>query len=145
MLTPCLRWLSHREGGWMSLRDQLLAKGVVSKKDVRRVERELKDERRSEQGSKDRKTKVEAEQAAARAGARARAALRDRHPGALGSGRGAVPGRVRDLAGSAPVAAGRSCGQSRGGGEPMSRGWAVAAVVAVAVLPGCRWVLSDES
>lgn len=46
----------------MSLRDQLLAKGLVSKKDARRVTQELKHERRSEQGNKQRKAVLAAEE-----------------------------------------------------------------------------------
>jgi uncharacterized protein YaiL (DUF2058 family) len=45
----------------VSLRDQLVAKGIVSKKDARRVDRQLKDERRAEQGSRPRKSATEAE------------------------------------------------------------------------------------
>ncbi len=58
----------------MSLRDQLLAKGLASKKDVQRVERQLKHERREAQGSRRSQSEVEAErQAAARAEAEAKA------------------------------------------------------------------------
>ncbi len=53
----------------MSLRDQLLAKGLVNKKDAERVERELKEQRRQKQGSRERKhaeeARVRAEEAAA--------------------------------------------------------------------------------
>lgn len=47
----------------MSLRDALLAKGVVNKKDVARVNRELKDERRAEQGSRRGHSETEREEA----------------------------------------------------------------------------------
>lgn len=58
----------------MSLRDQLVAKGLASKKDARRVERELKDQRRAEQGSRQAKSATEAEQRA-----RAKAEAEARH------------------------------------------------------------------
>lgn len=48
----------------MSLRDQLLAKGLVSKKDARRVDRELKDQRKADQGARDRKSRVAAQEKA---------------------------------------------------------------------------------
>lgn len=48
----------------MSLRDALLAKGVVNQKDVARVNRALKDERRAEQGARRAQTEVEREEAA---------------------------------------------------------------------------------
>jgi uncharacterized protein YaiL (DUF2058 family) len=48
----------------MSLRDQLLAKGLASKKDARRVEQELKAERRAAQGHKRPESEVRAEQEA---------------------------------------------------------------------------------
>lgn len=51
----------------MSLRDQLLAKGLVSKKDAQRVGRELKEERRQAQGQRRSKSELEAEERAARA------------------------------------------------------------------------------
>jgi uncharacterized protein YaiL (DUF2058 family) len=53
-------------GGTVSLRDQLLAKGVVSKKDAKRVDRELKQERRAEQGARNSKAELEAEERARR-------------------------------------------------------------------------------
>lgn len=43
----------------MSLRDALLAKGVVSKKDADRVSRELREERKAEQGNRARKSHEE--------------------------------------------------------------------------------------
>lgn len=49
----------------MSLRDQLLAKGLVNKKDARRVERELKEERRQAQATRRPAAEVEAERRAA--------------------------------------------------------------------------------
>lgn len=48
-----------------SLRDQLVAKGLASKKRAKRVSRELRDERKAQQGSR-RKKKVEAREAKAR-------------------------------------------------------------------------------
>lgn len=48
----------------MSLRDQLLAKGIVKQKDAKRIERELKDERKAQQGARDRKHRIEAEERA---------------------------------------------------------------------------------
>ncbi len=51
----------------MSLRDQLLKAGLASKKDVRRTNQELKEERRTEQASRKRKAALRAEEAAARA------------------------------------------------------------------------------
>ena len=59
-----------------SLRDQLLAKGLASKKDVRRVERELKDQRRQEQGHKQKARELQAQQEAARREAEAEAQQR---------------------------------------------------------------------
>lgn len=56
-----------------SLRDQLLAKGLASKKDARRVERELKDQRKHDQGHKKRARELEAEQEAGRRAAEAEA------------------------------------------------------------------------
>jgi hypothetical protein len=47
----------------LSLRDQLLAKGLVSKKDVRRVDQELRDERKHAQAHKQRASKIAAEEA----------------------------------------------------------------------------------
>ncbi len=58
----------------VSLRDQLLAKGLASKKDVQRVERELKHDRRDQQGARKPKSVLEAEQ---RAQAQAEAAARE--------------------------------------------------------------------
>lgn len=49
----------------MSLRDQLLAKGVVSKKDVRRVEQDLRAQRKQDQGARRALSEVEAERRAA--------------------------------------------------------------------------------
>lgn len=49
----------------MSLRDALLAKGLVSKKRAQEVDRELKAERKAQQGSRKRKHAAEVEQAAA--------------------------------------------------------------------------------
>ncbi|HHO52960.1 MAG TPA: DUF2058 family protein [Deltaproteobacteria bacterium] len=43
----------------MSLRDQLLAKGLASKKQARKIERELKAKRRAEQGSRRRQRELE--------------------------------------------------------------------------------------
>ncbi len=50
----------------MSLRDQLLAKGLVSEKRAKQIARELKDERKSDQSSRDAKRVREAEEAKAR-------------------------------------------------------------------------------
>lgn len=58
----------------MSLRDQLLAKGLASKKDVRRVEQDLKRDRKQAEGHQRPKSQIEAEEAAA-AEAAAAAAL----------------------------------------------------------------------
>lgn len=62
----------------MSLRDQLLQKGLASKKDVRRVEQDLERERRALEGNQRRKSLIEAEQAekVAREAAAATAARR---------------------------------------------------------------------
>lgn len=49
----------------MSLRDQLLSKGLVKKADVRRAEQEAKRERKAEQGAKARKRILEQERKAA--------------------------------------------------------------------------------
>ncbi len=50
----------------MSLRDQLLKKGFASKKDAKRVNRELKKKRKKKQGGRDKRAAVQArEQAAA--------------------------------------------------------------------------------
>lgn len=49
----------------MSLRDALLAKGLASKKDVRRVEQDLKRERKEQEGSQKRKAQLEREKAEA--------------------------------------------------------------------------------
>jgi uncharacterized protein YaiL (DUF2058 family) len=57
----------------MSLRDQLLAKGIVSKKDVRRVDQQQRQERRDQQGSKARKSELEAAAREAAAAAEAEA------------------------------------------------------------------------
>jgi uncharacterized protein YaiL (DUF2058 family) len=58
----------------VSLRDQLLAKGLASKRDAQRVERELKQQRREAQGARRSKAEVEAEaRAAAAAEAEAKA------------------------------------------------------------------------
>ena len=51
----------------MSLRDQLLAKGLVSKKKAKRVGRELKEDRKRRQGERRKKREVQAERAAAEA------------------------------------------------------------------------------
>lgn len=79
----------------MSLRDQLLKKGLASKKDARRVDREQKKKRRTEKGNQRRKKVVAREEQAAReaeekaaAEARrverqAREAARDRYEHAL--------------------------------------------------------------
>jgi uncharacterized protein YaiL (DUF2058 family) len=61
----------------VSLRDQLVAKGIVSKKDARKVDRELKEQRRAEQGSRKRKSATERE-ARARAEAEAEARREER-------------------------------------------------------------------
>jgi uncharacterized protein YaiL (DUF2058 family) len=60
----------------MSLRDALLAKGVVSKKDVRRVDQEQRIERKAAQGSKERKSDLERAQEAAQKAAEAEATAR---------------------------------------------------------------------
>ncbi len=49
----------------MSLRDQLLKKGLVSKKQAQKAERELKQARKQDQGHRRKKKAVEAEQKAA--------------------------------------------------------------------------------
>lgn len=49
----------------MSLRDQLVAKGIASKKDATRVDRELKADRKAEQANRKRKSALEAEARAA--------------------------------------------------------------------------------
>ena len=54
----------------MSLRDQLLAKGLVSKKDVRKANQQSKKQRKQDQGSKRRDSAIEAEQKAAKKAAR---------------------------------------------------------------------------
>ena len=56
----------------MSLRDQLLAKGVVSKKRARQLDREAKKDRKADQGSRDKQRALERE-ARARAQAAAEA------------------------------------------------------------------------
>ena len=61
----------------MSLRDQLLKAGLASKKDVRRVNQELKAERKQEQGHRDKKRDVTAAEEAARREAEEQA-LRDK-------------------------------------------------------------------
>ena len=61
----------------MSLREQLLAKGLVSKKQARRAERELKQARKKKQGRRRKKAAVRAEQEAEEAAAR-RASLEAR-------------------------------------------------------------------
>lgn len=61
----------------MSLRDQLLAKGLVSEKRAKQIDRELKSERKSEQGQRDRLAAAAAE-AAAKAKADAEAAIEAR-------------------------------------------------------------------
>lgn len=53
----------------MSLRDQLVAKGLVTKKDARRVEQQLREARKQAEGHKKSKRELEAEAAAARAAA----------------------------------------------------------------------------
>ena len=50
-----------------SLRDQLVAKGLTSKKRARKASRELKAQRKAEQGSRKKKREAEAEAAAAEA------------------------------------------------------------------------------
>lgn len=84
----------------MSLRDQLLKKGLASKKDARRVERDLKQARKSKQGNKQRKSAEQRQAEAARKAAaeakrarrladrKEREAARDRYEHAL---------RVRNL------------------------------------------------
>ncbi|MCB9678430.1 MAG: DUF2058 family protein [Alphaproteobacteria bacterium] len=84
----------------MSLRDQLLKAGLVSKKDARRVNQELKKDRKESQGSKQKKKALErearaaeearrnAEQEARLAERRERTEARDRYEAAL---------RVRNL------------------------------------------------
>lgn len=61
----------------MSLRDQLLKAGIASKKDVRRVNQELKAERKQEQGHRDKKRVLTAAEEAARREAEEQA-LRDK-------------------------------------------------------------------
>lgn len=67
----------------MSLRDQLVAKGLASKKDKRKADQTLRLKRRKNQGSKRKKRQLEAQQAAERLAAeealleRRAAALRD--------------------------------------------------------------------
>jgi uncharacterized protein YaiL (DUF2058 family) len=51
----------------VSLRDQLVAKGLASKKDAQRVNRELKAERRADQAQRKSKSELEAEAEALRA------------------------------------------------------------------------------
>jgi uncharacterized protein YaiL (DUF2058 family) len=51
----------------VSLRDQLVSKGLASKKDAQRINRELKSERRIEQAQRKSKAELEAEEAAKRA------------------------------------------------------------------------------
>ncbi|MCA9568530.1 MAG: DUF2058 family protein, partial [Myxococcales bacterium] len=84
----------------MSLRDQLVAKGLASSKDAQKARRDLKKQRKDDQGSKKRKGELRREQeAAAREEQEARRterlearkereAIRDRHEHAL---------RVRNL------------------------------------------------
>lgn len=60
----------------MSLRDQLLAKGLASKKQARKAARELKAKRRAEQGS--RRSKRELQQASEQAAREAEQAEQDR-------------------------------------------------------------------
>jgi len=55
----------------MSLRDQLMAKGLVSKKRAQKIKRELKQERKSKQSSRRKKKVVDREAEAAQAKARA--------------------------------------------------------------------------
>jgi len=50
----------------MSLRDAFLAKGLVKKQDVQRVDRQLKEERKQAQGSRRAQSEVEAEEKARR-------------------------------------------------------------------------------
>ena len=50
----------------MSLRDQLVAKGLVSKKRAAKLERQLKHERRAQQGSRKKKRQIDAEAEASR-------------------------------------------------------------------------------
>ncbi|MBT3219655.1 MAG: DUF2058 family protein [Proteobacteria bacterium] len=54
----------------MSLRDQLLAKGLVSKKDVRKANQDLRKKRREGQGARKKKRQLKAEKAAAQAAAK---------------------------------------------------------------------------
>lgn len=61
-----------------SLRDALLKKGLVSKKEAQRVERELKEQRRVEQGHRRRLSEVEAEEQRRRAEEEAAALARKR-------------------------------------------------------------------
>lgn len=60
-----------------SLRDQLVAKGLASKKDKRRIDREQRDTRKKKQGKRRKKKKVEAE-AEAKARAQAEEAAAER-------------------------------------------------------------------
>lgn len=61
----------------MSLRDQLLKKGLVSKKRAKQIDRELKHDRKKKQGQRQKKREVEAQRAAAdKATAEARVAAR---------------------------------------------------------------------
>jgi uncharacterized protein YaiL (DUF2058 family) len=59
-----------------SLRDQLLAKGIASKKDARRVDVQLREERRHRQANQRPKAEIEAEQQAARLAAEQEAVRR---------------------------------------------------------------------
>lgn len=54
----------------MSLRDQLLAKGLASKKDVRKANQQAKKKRKKDQGEKRRQSAVQAERQAAKQAAR---------------------------------------------------------------------------
>lgn len=97
----------------LSLRDQLLAKGLASKRDAQRVERELQQSRRAQQGNRRSKSELEAEQRAAEQAAlqeqaRARAERRAAADAAREAWMRGV--RARDL-----VAAHR---QRRGSGQP---------------------------
>src|SRR5690606_9409776 len=93
-----------------SLRDQLLAKGLVSKKDAQRVGRELKHERKKDQASRKSKAELEAEERAARAAeaerARAELAARRRESEAKRVAE-ERPRRARDLVAGNRVRPGR--------------------------------------
>jgi uncharacterized protein YaiL (DUF2058 family) len=94
----------------VSLRDQLLAKGLASKKDAQRVGRELKDVRRKDEGARKSLGELEAEERAARAAEaeRARAELAERRRRAEAERMAEeLPRRARDLVAGNRVRPGR--------------------------------------